>query len=358
MDTPSPTLLGLVLLASALLAYVTWLFIEKPCRESSIVVPKSFARGSIIIASTLYLVGYLGTSNNGLEFRYGHIDDSLRAFYDESIDYGATDNACLIYHPVNNEKLSSCVSILDRPIVVLIGDSHAEALSDSIRSALSIAGYDLVVLIRNSCLPIPNTARPPLSPRSPCFSFNQDAYAAIEGLSPEYLILSSYWASNLLYENFDNEEGGRITRARTLPYSPTDRDGQTVLDIDLAEHISVQLNLLADKHRLVLISQIPETGWHIIERIRGYLMRYQQEFDITTSYDIYQKRNRIFTEIESQLDPAINVVNPATLVCETVESGRCRTVLNGKALYRDDNHPTLTFSSMIAEEITKVIAVP
>ena len=50
----------------------------------------------------------------------------------------------------------------------------------------------------------------------------------------------------------------------------------------------------------------------------------------------------------------IKVISTEKLVCNTLYEERCLNTLNGKSLYRDDDHPSPLYVELIVREIENI----
>ena len=157
-ETPAgPVRLGLVLLAIAL-AWLTYRFIELPIRVGNLgATPKlvgAFCLVGLLAAPVIFLNGFPGRAINKDETRV-FLDQykkltrlGLSDYYQERCDFsdwttgrnkGSIDNACT--------ALSG-----DRPVYLLWGDSHGQALSFGIRKNIS-PSVQLAQVVTSGCKP-------------------------------------------------------------------------------------------------------------------------------------------------------------------------------------------------------------
>ena len=114
---------------------------------------------------------------------------------------------------------------------------------------------------------------------------------------------------------------------------------------------------MADKNRIIIVSQIPETGWHVPNSLRKIRIFNSKGNDLSTSYDVYKDKNkRIDAWLETmRAHPNIDVLDVSKLLCSE-QSSRCMTVDKGEPLYRDSDHPAPILSQMITDELMRMIA--
>lgn len=231
---------------------------------------------------------------------------------------------------------------------ILIGDSHAESLSKSLREILLKNKGNLVTFVQNGCLPIMGLSRIPSDKQ--CVE-NKKLFWQFIKTTNATVILSSRWRLNMIGPRFDNQEGGIEHGVSGLNYA-SDHDAD-IFDVTLDFLQEMALN-----NNLIIINQIPEAGWDVPKRVVK-IKKFSQEKSepITTSLDLYKEKNARVIELFSQLSKGenIQILHAETLICGTVIYNRCLNTIGGASLYRDDNHPSPMYADMIAKELEKII---
>ncbi|KCZ94417.1 acyltransferase family protein [Hyphomonas johnsonii] len=329
-------LLGLL---SLVLAYLSWRFVEAPFRKRSSAgmsrtVIFGTALSGIVVMMSLGIGGHLERGFPGRYPAFQTVSQSLG-------DWGDHDE-CYLNGAQSDARIRACVN--RQPFVYLIGDSHADAISASVRARMQAEGVNMVTWAYPGCLPIRGTLERPRNKQQACQKYKKQ-FARYFAEYPAPVILSARWRAYMYGTGFDNGEGGiEFSRNNTQSIVLGDPDG----DLDrLIEKELIELRSLAP---VIVIDQIPEAGWDVYRKVVSR-SRWKGAYDeITTSYDVYRHANARVNALLDRVEPGIDVVRTAAIVCSD-DTGRCRDTMNGLPLYRDDNHPAPILAHMIADEV-------
>jgi hypothetical protein len=311
------------------LAYVSWRFIEVPFRRMSYrnLGPRSIAAATAV--SIFCLSGFTVSA----AAQIGRV-----ALPFES-DWQDTSECFVNSGEVEASLASEC---LGNRGIILLGDSHAGALSKGFREELEDAGIGLLSLTFPGCLPFPDVR--PASGAVNCES-SQEVYWEVIGQFPNVpVVISTRWRYHLLGGGFDNGIGG--VEKKYGKAELTSVSGQT-----LDGYVAHMLRKLATTRDVLLISQIPEAGWDVPRYLATKNWNYLLDGDFAIpSYAFYSQNSRLFQYFDSWTQiQNLELFSPSELFCEGNLRGTCSQTLNGILLYRDSHHPSLTMSRLIAE---------
>ncbi|MEL6603465.1 MAG: acyltransferase family protein [Cyanobacteria bacterium J06614_10] len=189
--------IGLVLVAW-LLAEATYGLVENPVRHNSFLAKKpirSFSLGLFITVISIFLsVGWMQTAKaqaeapNQLQY--------TRARRDIPIVY---QNGCHVSFFSDTPQLEGCtlaepVSNIDRPAVVLVGDSHAAQWYAPLAQLAETKGWALTSMTKAACPYVDIPKFLPVLGRdySECPTWQQKTLEAIQTLNPDLVIVTSW----------------------------------------------------------------------------------------------------------------------------------------------------------------------
>lgn len=336
LEHPSSAVMFFLVILSMMFAFVSWRYVEKPFRDASRFGRKFIFGSSIMGILVFATIGALGHFEI-IESRFHGVE--FRDWRDES--FCSVDKTTEL-SSIIGELSSRCFTDSDN--FILIGDSHAEALSKPLREQIVSAGGGLITLTHNGCFPIPGTSRMPL--QKGCIA-NKGEYWDFALANDATIIIATRWRLHLVGTRFNNGEGGVEYDSRV--------GGNYVLGSsdDLATHTVNFLSNVSKTKKIIVVNQIPEAGWHVPDRVERLRVLQASEALISTSQAIYSKENEAVIDLFSRL-PDINslkIIGADALVCDTLKKERCLNTLNGLPLYRDDDHPSPIFAGMIAQAI-------
>ena len=332
LEHPSSLLMSVLSLTSLLLAYFSWRYVEAHFRNNI-----AITRSQVFSLSGTFLVAFM-------IFGYaGHKELINSNFSIENFSNWRDINPCTIKQNNTIENLSDDIvskCLEGNRQYILLGDSHAESLSQAFRNVINDEGGTLLSLLDNGCLPVLGTTRTPLQQQ--CL-LNKESYWQLVRQTNATVILSSRWRLNLIGPRFNNQEGG-------VEYGESGLNHVIDSSDDIISHVEKFISEVALNRRVIIISQIPEAGWNVPERNA----RLGGKTTITTSFDVYKSENEPIITLFERLanNPNIDLINVENIICDTEINGRCLNTIDGLSLYRDDDHPSPLLAKMIANSLS------
>ena len=109
--------------------------------------------------------------------------------------------------------------------------------------------------------------------------------------------------------------------------------------------------LLANGIRVFLIYPVPVIGWDVPYRRYKMHIRGIDEpisIDAETHFERHAEVIEVFDDMDHEL---LTKIDPFEVFCDSFLDGRCVAELDGKLLYRDDDHLTNAGSEMLLGEV-------
>ncbi len=348
LSDPGAGLIAVLVIATFVLAYLSWRFVEQPFRNRQTVrLPALTTWGTV---AAVVLIGFFaaGRLTKGFEGRFSteqflaiNADDARieREMQCKSRRSGPLENAC-----VYGDGDAS---------IAIIGDSHARALVRPLGRALGEKGLGVADLHVAGCPPVRHFKRVGAADRCE----RQDAVFDYLIRSPHlrHVVIAARWAPKFEANRFDNEEGGIEYGMPTVFVSDKVRNGQP---LSLAEAIQDGVRELLDAGKIViLVYPIPEAGWDVPNFMAKLDMIGALTQDVSTSHDVFTRRNRSAIAALDGVGEAdrLRRVYPERMFCSTWRQGRCMASLNLQALYYDDNHLSALGAGFVVKDIVSRI---
>jgi peptidoglycan/LPS O-acetylase OafA/YrhL len=349
---PERWLMLLLAAVSLVIAYVSWRYIEQPFRrKSSPSLPsrRALFGMAFFISSTFIALGILGHINGGFWHRFANVPIALIQENDDWQD----NSECHISNAFSEEKVTRCLSGLEGKKVILIGDSHADAISKFLRIELERHGIGLISFTRSACLPILFTSRVPKEAHAECETFKSNAYDFIAQNPDVPVIIIARWALNILGTRFDNGEGGIEYGENGLNFV-LDHNGRIDTDADVLQNINLQLTRLSNANPTVILTQFPEAGWNVTDILIKSTIYEKFVKQISTSKVSYDVRNSSINDFLNSLSSKkLSVINVQEIFCDTFIIDRCVIYYQDVMYYRDDDHPSSNAAKLISSKIVK-----
>lgn len=212
--------------------------------------------------------------------------------------------------------------------VVLIGDSHAGALFGAMEAALQQSGRSGHFFGATSCPPI-RGVQFDRGVESDCAGFYRNVHRWLDDRkTPVTVVLVGRW-SNYLYDRaaqvrLDGHDG-----FGALPPEQRERE--------YAERLVASVCEYARKGPLYLVGPIPEMGFNVPRTLARDRLREVRRTDYGVALDEHQRKNRVVARAleEAGRRCGARTVDPSRYLCE---GGLCHAELQGRPLYFDDDH--------------------
>jgi peptidoglycan/LPS O-acetylase OafA/YrhL len=196
-------LLGLAFL-SILLGWFTWVLVEQPFRDRNIFCRKKIFIFAVAGSGFFLALGLIGVHFKGFESRLSSDQLNLLAYKSYSFKSIYESDKCFFQDPINVKKVDSeCFSGAATNGILLIGDSHAAALSPGITEVYP----NVARLTASGCFP---SVQPNVNWLPQCDGINQLIAGAIRNSTYKEILLHANW---ILYakNNWEDEINNTIS---------------------------------------------------------------------------------------------------------------------------------------------------
>ncbi len=365
VDQAPVGLLFALILICFLLAYLTWLLVEKPVRYK---LPRAMLLPGAAFASVLVIGAgaLLASGSVGRTFTAVQIAQMSPINGNRQLELEKCPSAASLY---NFEVCSRHPELQTK--AVLYGDSHARAIYSGLSDALAASGIDLMLLrneenIQFDCEPMLGSFRygrfaPQM--KAWCAERTLEIARIANRLGADYLFVSLrytfrlYPATGMIESlDYDNGEGG-VGDENYREYFVLDADGSaSVSPVDKLAATSAAFKSLIDEFngRVAFIGPVPEVGWRVENLNRSSILLFGAvEQTISTDYERFKVRNRLANDIlqsVAEYGRAI-IIQPADLFCNRFLPDRCVAQVNAVPLYTDDDHLSLEGAKLLAAHI-------
>ena len=233
--------------------------------------------------------------------------------------------------------------------VYLVGDSHADHLSEGVIEATRAAGRPLTIATANSCPFIDVYMHSTAAPREQCREFVQKTLKWLERQAPGDVVLSGsgvYWSSKVF-------SAGPTAESMTSQRAAKDANLELGLESTIRQ-------LQKAGHRVILMQDVPYFATPYSSDPHQFsAIELASKSDLSTSMsrafaDENQRFARAGVAAAARATGAV-IVDPRSYFCP---QGTCTTQLGDLYLYRDDGHITIGASRQLSPLISTALAAP
>jgi peptidoglycan/LPS O-acetylase OafA/YrhL len=355
LTEPSYHLMITLVVASIVLAYFSWRYIEVPARKrGALPLPKrktAFAL-STTVASLLIAFGLAGHFTKGFPER---LPTEVNSLINSAI-VGNSRAGCS-----EISELSSCVYGDPRNVrFLLLGDSHSHALAYELGAELRSLGEGFRALTRFGCPPIHSYKRVD-SGLNDCGEHHKSTIELLKSdASIDTVILFARWTFFIELDRFNNGEGGREVGGPVVPIiSQFGGESPSDLHSQIAELYKRSIEeIVGLGKRVVIIYPQPEVGWDV-PALLGKSALYGEDVTrpLSTSYSRFRERSlRAYAALDGiEESKYILRILPEKLFCNTMIKNRCVAEDGNYSFYRDDDHVNNLGAGLIAKEVVRAM---
>jgi len=236
------------------------------------------------------------------------------------------------------------------PSWAVLGDSHAETLSDALSDLLEKRGVSAEVLTYPGCPYILGVD--PIFTNDPCASFAEAVLEKIKRDKIKTVVINDRANAYMLGTRFDNQEGG-VEPGDPFPVkvvkSAFTSDEERIADVKRALTNTIEA-LLEHDVTVIYIAPVPEVGWNVPHAVTKLLAR--GRLPLATSKLVYLERNREIYEVLRSFEARSNFlgVYPEDVFCAGGD-GRCITHTQNRLPYTDTDHLSREGASMLIKHM-------
>lgn len=346
IEEPSAGLRILAVVASLVLAGLSWKYVENPVRRRQVWNTRSAVFGMAGMASALALaIGVLGFFSHGLPGRFPkeiaelgstRSSKTLRsADREHCIGVSVADVAAGRLCEIGHRDAGSA------PGFLLWGDSQAETFRGAIASLAENAGEWGYFAGRPGCPPLLDVQRTDANPVRGCLELNEAVVRFVREQNIKKVILGARWTLNLTGQPYQGEHGNGPV------WTAPGAGSSNAAAVEHGIRRSIE-TLIAGGARIFLVSGVPEVGVDV-PRAMALQQHFSRTLQIAPRLDTFMSRNagslHLLETIGSDY-PAVTLLHPYKNLCSSV-TGICRIELNGVPWYCDDDHLSLAGAQSI-----------
>lgn len=335
-----------------LLSIFSYFFIEKLFRSKKIISKKLLYLSISLFFVCIFSVNFYVIKNDGLNHR-------MPAVLQKKLK---NDKSDVLYNKTGNKG-----------DIVLLGDSHAEAialrLSEKLDKKFNLYRFYSQFYVENFDMVDRKTS----IVNEKFYENNENIKNFLNTKKNLTIIFHFRYTANILETLFDNEEGyteffnqnENFLRYYLSPRS-TNISEQKNRETYIANALSSSIkNILDNGHKLILIYPVPELGFKVPKRLykefllNKYIYKKDKNFQInilSSSYNVFKKRNeKIFRLLDSLENKNIFRIYPHKFFCNTEFANRCIGNSKENIYYYDDSHLSIQGSEFIVNEVIEKI---
>jgi len=345
----------MIVIISLLLAHISYTYVEnifrdksKKGKELNILVKYAAAIFAVVLVSLII------NKTDGLPYR---VSPTIIQAQTEDRDTYVQTPECLSFNYKKNDGLPECLignKENKKPIVAIIGDSHAMFEVSAISDILKESGNSALLYSYAGCPSVKNVSLYNRSGSDNCTSVVDKTFKYVsENPSIKKIFLINRWPMYVFgYNEEDTNPPLAIFDKNIIP----DNTNLQQRIKDFSDNIiKTACDLKTNyKKEVYIVTSSPEMKVNIPKQHARNLMLKRNINNTDISYSAYQERNKIFKDIftKAQKSCGVKVVDTSTKLCD---KETCHGIINGKPLYIDDDHLSVFANTLLTDLYRKAL---
>ncbi|QOD11776.1 acyltransferase [Psychrobacter sp. 28M-43] len=316
--------IGMVL--SVLLGFLSYKYVEKINFSRSFPTLLNYLK-----CKPIYIAGIVGVLGSGL-------------FVTNGFEQHYSDNVLLASNEANNKNPYNCMADNKFPCyigkkdnikAIVVGDSHADALTTSLASVYDLKTEGIVALTKASCPFILNIQ---VFEEEKCLEEN---IKRMEFLKNNYASVPIFWVARTgvyIYGQLDPSRIKNIQDTQPLIYFTEKYTSvEPALLGELEKNLNTTIREAAKNRPIYLVLPTPEMTFNVPRVVSKELLLGNINSEPFRSEELYLKRNEPIIEIIKKVGASNNVrvLDPTDYLCD---SGKCNSLYKGRPIYYDGDH--------------------
>jgi peptidoglycan/LPS O-acetylase OafA/YrhL len=314
IDEPSAFLMAALSLTSIVLAYPTWIYVERPFRTTDMISRKhicGFAMFGLLIFATFSFMGHI---SNGFDGRFSNFERQVI----NTASSNPLRTECHFPQETDSLQRDACVYFEGIPSVAILGNSHGVELAFALAVKLEKKGVSLVHHTMSGCY---HNYQKNDEAGSICYDWHQKVISELENNQTIDTVILSYRNEGYLEKRSYRES-----------------------------LISIAVSLSESGKEVILVLQAPLPGAHIDKYISSAVYDKKRQLNGLSRVEwnyIYSAKILLINELPEE----IKVIDPEEIFCD---ESVCSVIKDSKALYFDDDHMSLYGASLISDLIMAI----
>lgn len=333
-----------ILVASTLLAYFSWRFIETPIRTKKIFANrKDLFNAAVLSACLMIAVGVIGHISDGLPQR---IKDDTLMLYSGHEYYNPRRSECLNSEGNNSSQFKLCVvgttNSGKKPQFLVVGDSHANTLMPLIEEMANSQDISGLFAMYNGCPPLLGIYRSDASDLHKCNEFNEYVLSQLTKRNISTVLLVSRWS---LYSELRVIRPLDQNKERPNNWLTLGKPDISVSRQSFREGLSAMVNRASEGRTVWILKQPPLQHEKMSPRFlasRHWLGKNVESLGVSIDEHL-QHQAFANTTIDTMVASGggyVRGLDPTPYLCgkNPDNPNTCSAVLEGGSMYRDDDH--------------------
>jgi peptidoglycan/LPS O-acetylase OafA/YrhL len=341
-----PLAITLALSATLVLGYLSYRFIETPGRMllGQLPPPKS----SLVLLGAVLLVAVPALVLRNINIS-GRLEDRIELVAKESQNENPRRKACL---PGTGAEFPLCHFGGSQIDAILLGDSHAMAVSSAMTAAQSDAGRGFTLLAYSSCPIVEGAKRfgPGVDSNHQCAQFNTrvQEYVKSQPTTVPVVVINRGSLYPLGY-------GGNSHLGPLVYFDQRYDRPEPAFLANYREHLVQSSCQLAQTHPVYLMRPIPEMPVEVANRMTRDLMWGREASTVSISLAEYHARHQFIwaAQDEAVRRCGVKILDPLPYLCH---AGRCWGSKEGRPLYYDKDHLSEYGNKLLTPLFRQVLA--
>ena len=328
-ETTNPLWIAAGIGLSVLLGELSLRWVENPTRKGLTKLSPTWQPLTLGFAVVITGLIAVGASYQQVEWR---LDPAIELVANEGKNYNPMSEKCRLSEEYSDFKSPLCRFGKGAPNVIVMGDSHAEALVSSVAVAAKKFGGSAIEINYARC-PTVLGAKNARNKKNQCHLFNEHYVNQLTGSLFKDIPLIVINRNSYAIYGFNEEKQVTPDIYFSKKYDHPNKE----LDREYHKHLVDTMCKLSTNRPLYLVRPIPEMRLHVPRTMAHAMMFGKPASQISISLEEYHQRHAVVwaAQDEAASQCGVKLLDPLPYLCH---DGRCWGSKDGRPLYADDDH--------------------
>ncbi|OTG82390.1 acyltransferase family protein [Acinetobacter sp. ANC 4648] len=278
----------------------------------------------------IFLAADLIKKTNGMEWHYSNTIIEALNEIENTNPYKCDDD----FQKYNYKLLECKIGNQENIKAIVIGDSHADALTTAVLATLDLKKEGIVSIIKFGC-PFILNARNNMDKDQTCYKENNERIKALKKYEGIPIISIARWSEKLQGET--DPERIRGSNTPEMYFGNTPLISQNQMFNDFEKNLKLTVCSVKKHSPVYLMQPLPEMNFNVPKTIGKNFLFGKQNADLSITLTQYLDRaSDVRNIIKTVADKCgAKIIDPTEILCK---SGKCIAQYNGRSIYRDGDH--------------------
>lgn len=313
---------------SIFLGFLSYQYIERIKFKNNFSNLLSYSKSKPIYISAF--IGLIGTGTYLTNGFIWHYSNDILIISNEATNKNP-------YKCMEENKFPCYIGNSNNIKAIIVGDSHADALTTSLASVFDLNSEGIIALNKSSCPLISNMNS--VKTGDECLQENIKRMIFLKNNYPGTPIFWVARTGAYLYGQTDPKRINSVVDTKpSIFFSKKHTEFDQSLLNELEDNLNKTIVELSKNRKIYLVLPTPEMKGNVPKIMAKEILLGNNDIDLSIEYNVYYNRNKLIIDVMNNLEKNnknVKVLDPIPYLCN---EGKCMSLHNKIPIYYDGDH--------------------